>query len=56
MNAVAIVFVTLAQLLAWPELKSTYEKATMEGSNDMWTAPEEVIAEDEAQADEEFFF
>jgi len=28
----------------------------MEGSDDMWTAPEEVITKDEAQADEELFF
>ena len=56
MNAVAIAFVTLVQLIAWPELQSTYKKATMEGSEEMWTAPEEEVAEEDAQADDEFFF
>jgi len=48
MNAVAIAFVTLVQLVAWPELQSTYEKATMESSEEMWAAPEEEVAEEDA--------
>jgi len=28
----------------------------MEGSEEMWTAPEEEVVEEDAQADAEFFF